>query len=90
MRRTNESGMIALLKAISKQEIVDSANLDILEQFQGYAMYDPDLQEYDPVVFATVMAAQLTDEDIAWWDNNDGDDDKPLYIKKRNELLKSI
>lgn len=89
MERKDETKTIGLFSKIAKMGTdCDSANLDILEDFQEYTGGDIILRDYDRKLFAIVLATRLNGADIEEWDNSD--DSVPLYIRKRNELLDEL
>lgn len=71
MERKDENKAIALFAEIAQDDLVDSANLDILEEFVDIAKTDVKIKGYDPVLFAIVLATRLTPKCIKHWDNND-------------------
>lgn len=88
MKRKNEVNAIELFAVLANDKVVDSANLDILDEFDAIAANDVELEDYDPEVFALVMATVLTAQDVEFWDN-DGDILK-LYRRKKAEVFTAM
>jgi hypothetical protein len=92
--RENENAAIKIMAALTQTDVtVDSANLEIFEEFAELAKRDEDLQRQYPnlsQLFALALTTRLTEKGIKVYDNGDEDDMESLYLKLRAILLRDL